>query len=260
MNRPAGSVTFDRAASFYDETRGFPPGEAANVAALIARAGELQTNTRLLEVGIGTGRIAAPLTRHCQHTYGIDLSAPMMRHIRDKPGGKSIHLARGDATSLPFTGSSFDRILIAHVLHLVADLNAAIAEIARVLRPDGYMLHCWNERPATFKALRTAWEAEMNTQPRADRFEHIPPALENAGWRLTGEPHRYTYELRQSPQDFIKLFKYRRWSSTWALNDEDVERGAAAMADAALKTFGDLTSPVTASSAFVVAVYHPPAR
>jgi ubiquinone/menaquinone biosynthesis C-methylase UbiE len=258
MKQRGSSVSFDRAASFYDETRGFPPGEETNIAALIARAGELHVDTRLLEIGIGTGRIAAPLTRHCRHIYGVDLSVPMMRHIRDKPGGESIRLAQGDVTSLPFIDSSFDRILIAHVLHLVADLNAAIAEIARVLHPNGYMLHCWNERPDTFKALRAAWEAAMNTQPRADRFEHIPLALENAGWRSTGEPQPYSYELRQSPQDFIDVFKHRKWSSTWALTDEDVERGAGAMQEAAVKTFGDLTSPVTASSAFLVEVYYPP--
>jgi hypothetical protein len=52
---PPDSVTFNQAADFYDETRGFPPGEEAHVGALVARAGQLTRTSRVLEVGIGTG-------------------------------------------------------------------------------------------------------------------------------------------------------------------------------------------------------------
>jgi ubiquinone/menaquinone biosynthesis C-methylase UbiE len=258
MNRTGRSVSFDRAAGFYDETRGFPAGEEANIAALIAQAGKLTPNKRLLEIGIGTGRISAPLTRHCRRIYGIDLSMPMMHRIRSKPGGESIRLVQGDAEHLPFAADSFDRVLIAHVLHLVTDIYAAIAELARVLHPDGCLLHCWNERPETFKPLRAAWEAVMNTPLRADRWQHIAPTLEHAGWRPDGDPYRYSYELRQSPQDFINVFKQRRWSSTWALTDEEVTRGIAAMEESARSTFDNLSRPMTSSSTFLAAVYHPP--
>jgi ubiquinone/menaquinone biosynthesis C-methylase UbiE len=67
------SVVFDRAASFYDETRGFPPGEERSIAALISRVGHLGPDSRVFEIGIGTGRIALPLARHVRAVYGIDL-------------------------------------------------------------------------------------------------------------------------------------------------------------------------------------------
>ena len=48
------SVAFDRAAEYYDQTRGYPPGEEKGVAAIIAQAGNLKADSRVLEIGIGT--------------------------------------------------------------------------------------------------------------------------------------------------------------------------------------------------------------
>ena len=45
-----GSVSFDRAADIYDETRGFPPGIAAHVGALLRDAGHLTPESRVLDV------------------------------------------------------------------------------------------------------------------------------------------------------------------------------------------------------------------
>jgi ubiquinone/menaquinone biosynthesis C-methylase UbiE len=67
------SVAFDRAAHFYDDTRGFPAGEDRAVAALISQAGGLTATSRILEIGIGTGRIALPLASHVGAIYGVDI-------------------------------------------------------------------------------------------------------------------------------------------------------------------------------------------
>jgi ubiquinone/menaquinone biosynthesis C-methylase UbiE len=61
---PSNSINFDRAASYYDETRGFPAGVEEQVGAFIAQSVNLDANSRVLEVGVGTGRIALPLSPH----------------------------------------------------------------------------------------------------------------------------------------------------------------------------------------------------
>jgi ubiquinone/menaquinone biosynthesis C-methylase UbiE len=110
---------FDRAAHFYDETRGFPPGEERPIAALIAKAGNFTPSSHILEVGIGTGRIALPLSTHVGSVAGVDLSAGMLNRLIAKKVGENIHLAQADVTRFPFKNGMFDAVIAAHIYHLV---------------------------------------------------------------------------------------------------------------------------------------------
>ena len=67
-------VNFDRAASFYDATRALPDGVAEEVGDAILRRVAAGSDTRFLEVGIGTGRVALPLIRAstCPITFLLD--------------------------------------------------------------------------------------------------------------------------------------------------------------------------------------------
>src|SRR5690606_5862653 len=102
------SVSFDRAVEYYDHTRGFPPGIEPHIAALFVGAGGLSSQSRVLEIGVGTGRIALPLARHVGAYFGVDLSAGMLGKLRGKQQSEPIHVAQGDITQLPFAAASFD--------------------------------------------------------------------------------------------------------------------------------------------------------
>ncbi|MEN9229874.1 MAG: class I SAM-dependent methyltransferase, partial [Thermostichus sp. DG02_5_bins_236] len=101
------SVCFDRAADFYDATRGFPAGVDEEIADAILTAVGATSETHFLEVGIGTGRIAWPLIRRGYSYVGIDISEQMLAQLRRKlrerlgqiPPQVSIQVA--DATALP---------------------------------------------------------------------------------------------------------------------------------------------------------------
>jgi hypothetical protein len=58
------SVVFDRAADYYDETRGFPPGEETGAAAQFAQAGNLTRQSRVLEVWPHTSGALPESTSH----------------------------------------------------------------------------------------------------------------------------------------------------------------------------------------------------
>ena len=140
-------VNFDRAAAFYDATRALPDGVAEQVRdAVLDRVGA-RPGTRFLEVGVGTGRIALPFVR-AGHAYcGVDLSAAMLGALREKliadpakPG-----LACADAMALPFRPMVFDVVLLIHVIHLVDDHLETLAEVRRVLRPNGRVIISANE-------------------------------------------------------------------------------------------------------------------
>jgi SAM-dependent methyltransferase len=120
-------ISFDRAADLYDATRGLPP--PLMEAAVDALADALRGEGPILEVGVGTGRFAAPLERRGVRVVGLDISQKMIAKAREK-GARDLIL--GSATSMPFRDRAFRATLAVHVLHLIADWKDALREIARV--------------------------------------------------------------------------------------------------------------------------------
>jgi SAM-dependent methyltransferase len=136
------SVTFDRAAGFYDESRGLRPEVSELVADRVEAA--VGPAARLLEIGVGTGRIALPLHRRGREIVGVDLSLPMLDRFRAKAAAAGLPpptVLRADAGRLPFRDACVDAVLEVHVLHLVPDWERALDEARRVLVPGGMLLH-----------------------------------------------------------------------------------------------------------------------
>lgn len=100
-----------------------------------------QAAGRVLEVGIGTGRNLAHYPPQV-HLTGIDLSPAMLDRARARASslGRSIDLRVADAQRLPFADASFDTVTATLTLCSVPDDAAAVAEMARVLRPGGRLL------------------------------------------------------------------------------------------------------------------------
>jgi SAM-dependent methyltransferase len=97
---------------------------------------------RTLEVGAGTGLNLKHYPRE-----GIDLTlsepeAPMMRRLQRRVHSESrdAKVIRASADRLPFDAGSIDTVVATLVLCTVADQNAALAEIHRVLKPEGSLL------------------------------------------------------------------------------------------------------------------------
>ncbi|MET0227678.1 MAG: methyltransferase domain-containing protein, partial [Actinomycetes bacterium] len=135
------SIAFDRAAGYYDESRGLAPEAEELVADRVEAA--VGPGGRLLEIGVGTGRIALPLHRRGRDAVGIDLSMPMLERYRAKAAAAGLAppaVLRADATRLPFPGACFDAVVEVHVLHLIPDWQGALAEARRVLTPGGVLL------------------------------------------------------------------------------------------------------------------------
>ncbi len=87
---------------------------------------------RGLEIGVGSGRFAAPLGVD----YGIDPALPMLRLARER----GIRVAAARAEALPFPDHRFDLLLVVTTLCFIGDRDAFLAEAARVLHPRGRLL------------------------------------------------------------------------------------------------------------------------
>jgi ubiquinone/menaquinone biosynthesis C-methylase UbiE len=96
---------------------------------------------KVLEVAIGTGLNIASYPPDVRLT-GVDLSPAMLQIARRRADdlGRSVDLREGDAHELPFEDSSFDTVVCTFSLCNIPDVERAVTEMKRVLRPDGKLV------------------------------------------------------------------------------------------------------------------------
>jgi SAM-dependent methyltransferase len=147
------SAPFDRMAARYDELR---PADAHwhEQLDMLAAAG-LAAATRLVDIGCGTGRLAAAAAeRFGLRAWGVDRSAAMVEQATARAGVR-VAFRVADAAALPFREAWFDAALMRLVVHTLDDRPAAFAEAARVLTPRG-RLFVWTFAPAHFTGFHLA--------------------------------------------------------------------------------------------------------
>ncbi|MGH2702133.1 MAG: class I SAM-dependent methyltransferase [Actinomycetota bacterium] len=129
------SLAFDRAVDYYDRTRSLSSETMARLVPLLTS--ELGSGP-CIEIGVGTGRIALPMSEAGTAMIGLDLSAAMMHRLVRNAGGRlPFPLVTGDATRLPLADDSVRGALAIHVLHLIPLWPLAANELIRVVRPGG---------------------------------------------------------------------------------------------------------------------------
>jgi SAM-dependent methyltransferase len=90
-----------------------------------------------LDVGCGEGRIARELIERGHTVKGIDMSPTLVNAAR--AGDPPVDAIEADAANLPLDDASADLVVAFMTFQCVADLDGAIKEAARVLRPDGHL-------------------------------------------------------------------------------------------------------------------------
>lgn len=239
------SVVFDRAVSYYDQTRGLPPTLERSLAESLQREGGLQAGSKALEVGIGTGRIALPLVRfNGYHYFGIDLSRPMVEVLRTKTGAVAVDVALADAARLPFASHTFDVVVAVHVFHLMSDWEGAIEEAARVIRVGGLLLsgNSDSDDDAPAETLRHQLYEIAGVRRKRQQVGFLDDVSGYLEQRF-GQPRIVTtptVETSQSAREIIDQFRNRIWSGTWDLPDEEVARTVAESERWAIERWGNL--------------------
>lgn len=97
----------------------------------------------VFEIGVGTGRAAAPLAAAGLEMTGLDISRKMLERARSKGLAQ---LVVGDGAAPPFRGGSFDAVLMVHAVHLFRDQVALMREVARISRVGAFVLLTRTER------------------------------------------------------------------------------------------------------------------
>lgn len=125
----------------YDSLRSLAPYRS--MLGCLASAVRPGQNLRVLDVGCGTGNASATIKKsNClpnAEYVGLDINPAMLTRARRQYPWLTLHLGSIE-DGLPFEANSFDIIVASNVLYVLSDLQAAVAEMRRVLRPDGQLL------------------------------------------------------------------------------------------------------------------------
>jgi ubiquinone/menaquinone biosynthesis C-methylase UbiE len=254
----SASIPFDRAAHFYDSTRGFPPGIAEQAVSTIVEAGGLDGSSHLLEIGIGTGRIALPLARYVRQIDGVDLSLPMLERLRSKRAGEAVRVVRGDIMTLPFSAAAFDAVVAVHIFHLVGSPQRALAEAARVLKPGGLLIHAFGSGTHQFR-LHDVWADISGRFAGADGstpWAKRTTVAEDHGWRLVRE-RTFDYRHAHTPRQYIQQVRDRCWSNTWGMSDEALAEGIRRLEAHVSAHYADPDAVEDVPARFVARAYQP---
>ncbi|MEM9667828.1 MAG: metalloregulator ArsR/SmtB family transcription factor [Pseudomonadota bacterium] len=138
----AAETYFSEMADTWDTVRSLHyPNKAIEKALLdIAGPGPF---ARLVDIGTGTGRMLSLFADRVGRADGVDLSHRMLTVARanlQRDGTENAFVRQADATVLPFDDASVDLVIIHQVLHFIEEPDRALAEAARILKPDGRLL------------------------------------------------------------------------------------------------------------------------
>mgnify|MGYP000514460251 CR=1 FL=1 len=152
-----------------DEPRKLQPADEPNRYSIqlydrVAGAVDLRGKA-LLEVGSGRGGGSSFVHRyhHPTQTTGLDFSAKAVKFCRARHHYAGLEFAHGDAEHMPFADDSFDAVLNVESSHCYGSMPRFVAEVARVLRPEGHFLFADFRTPAMAEQLRQLF-AESNLE------------------------------------------------------------------------------------------------
>ena len=192
------------------------------VEALIA-SGLVGSESRVLDVGCGTGNYAAVLTRatNCRIS-GIDPSANMLDRARDAAPWES--LSQGFAENLPFEVGTFDVVMTTDVIHHVRDRAAYFREAVRVLRPGGHIVTVTDSHDDVPRRRPLSSHFPETVDVELRRYPPVPlllSELADAGFgelRLSHVEH--AYELAD-----IQPYRDQAFSSLHVIDEGAFRRG-----------------------------------
>ncbi|WP_229380065.1 class I SAM-dependent methyltransferase [Haloterrigena salifodinae] len=164
MDDSAHETFFDRLAPVYETPVWFQPlyrfvggataprDDRSTIASMLGLEAESGTESAaegdteapsVLDVACGTGRITRHVARDAASVLGVDISGGMLERAQRyaaREGLKNVAFARMSADELWVDDGAFDRVACCWALHLFPDVDAALAELHRVLRSSGRLV------------------------------------------------------------------------------------------------------------------------
>jgi SAM-dependent methyltransferase len=253
----------NRVAAQYDALRGHPPEVSPRIGEALARL--FGPGARVLEPGVGTGRIALPLVAAGCQVVGVDLSADMLRALAGREE-RELSLVRGDITRLPFCAQAFDAAVCVHVLHLV-DSRSVLRQLLQLLRPGGCIVLArdWIDPGSFAGQLRN--EFRQAVVDLADSVD-FPVGARGHVQQLTDlgavplhageEQIAVEWQTRLSPMQVLDGIRSRDDAESWVLPDPLLQRVMARLDAYSAGQWDDLAGTQAVTRRFVYSLFRVP--
>ncbi len=252
------TVSFDRVAAEYEETRYLPEAIAKEMARFVSFG--LRPTDWILDAGIGTGRLGRALIQEHPRTVGVDVSPGMMRRVVERiPDSDAFpYLTLADLRSLPFSVGTFARILTVHVLHLIPDWRQALAEMWRVLAPDGELIFGVEDRQPTEVReyyLRHAEQRGLLPPRIGAHSTEVYAELEELGGEVnTHRPEEMRWQQEVPVRVTLSALKQRTYSVLWEIPEAAHQELVEATENFARERFGTVEHAETVTTQMLLFV------
>lgn len=209
-------MPFDLIADRYDESRG---GTERGERFANAIVDLFEGDGPVLELGVGTALVGQALARRGRQVVGMDISAGMLGHARDRMPGR---LVRADVCRLPFRTASLTGCYAIWMLHLASDVSLALAEVRRVLRPGGRLVVVpASNRPRDavgqlVSAMQTKLLGEESQKAGVDELVELAG---RCGFSLAGR-RDLVQTYQHAPEAMARNIETRNFSSLQDVNEQ----------------------------------------
>lgn len=207
--------SFGPVAAAYAEHRPDYPAAAVEWA-----IGPMPQPRRVLDLGAGTGILTASLATRAASVVAVDPDAGMLAELQHRLPGVEVRL--GDAEAIPLPDSAVDAVIVGQAFHWF-DPDAAMPEIARVLRQGGVLAALWNSDDDDLEWVAGYHEVASRDRPvpGVPRGEDRPDLPEHDAF--TGQERRsFPHSQRLTVDGLIAVLG----THSWALVSEEAARAA----------------------------------
>jgi ubiquinone/menaquinone biosynthesis C-methylase UbiE len=248
---------FDSTAATFDRYRALPTHALAAIRKAIWESTGKPGSSLVLEVGAGTGRIGKTFVDAGDSYVGVDISQPMLLEFHARNGDAC--LIQADGGRLPFRDTSFQVVLLMHVLSGVENWRKLLGETVRVITPGGFVVV--GHTTGSMAGIDARMKRQLNQilgRIAASWADGKKPREEPLEWLDTGASRRVqltaaTWTAQRTPREFLE--RHRGGARFSALPEdirEDALKGLSAWAE---KTFGSLDKVFDEEFSFVLHVF-----
>lgn len=159
------------------------------------------TEEEILEIGFGTGINLKFYPQNVKKIIGVDANKGMLKQAQKKLNGKiEIELLEQSSESLPFSDNSISAVASTYTLCSIKEINAALKEIYRVLKPGGryyFLEHGLADNPKTQKLQHRLNPVQNIWADGCNLNRDMKTLITNSGFNIT---EMKNYYLKRNPK------------------------------------------------------------
>jgi SAM-dependent methyltransferase len=219
----------------YPSGRGLSAQSAETWRAAVAPFVPIARQSRVLDLGSGTGRFATLFARSFPaQIVGVEPSRGMLSVAVRESRLDNLWYVAGSGEHLPLRESSCDLAWLSQVLHHIHDHGACARELHRVIRPGGYLLirGTFGDSLDGFPTLFQFWPAARGICQQLPTLVDTAATFEAAGLPLR-EHRRIEQHTCGSLREFSERTRFRADTALTLISDREFSDGQSALEDAA---------------------------